>query len=333
MSASARRNPAPRLAKPPLVEETFARVVCWRCRLIVMGARRTLCALALAQLALGTATARADQLEIPVECGSRTAFDAELKKRLGEDAPTSSVRVTITEGSERFHLRVQIGDELRELDDASCRELFRASVVIAVAMLLHDEAKPTPAPSPAPPPSRPSPASRLFPLFGVGAGAGLALGTLPKPVLALELEGKLLWQRLGLSANLRYLFAAEQLDQNQQGAQLYALGAGASGIFRPSRWLEARVGAAAQRLSGRGTNIKSVNSAAVWAAGPTLGLNFVFWEQRLLWASVGGEGQLNLARGHFEILNYSRELTDQPHVVYQVPWLAGAAFVRLGLVW
>lgn len=296
-----------------------------------MRARRTLCALVLAQVAYGTAAARAAASDIPRECGSRQAFDAELKKRLGDDAPTSSVRVTITPASERFHLRVQIGDELRELDDASCGELFRASVVIAVSMLLRDDTKPAPAPSPTPP--RPPISPRLFPRSAVGAGVGLAAGILPQPVLVLELEGKLLWQRLGLSANLRYFFAAEQLDQNAQGAELSALGAGASGIFRPSRWLEARVGAAAQRLSGRGTNIKSTNSAAVWAAGPNLGLNFLFLEQRLLWASVGAEGQLNVARGQFQILNYSREVRDEPHVFYRVPRLAGAAFVRLGLVW
>ena len=268
--------------------------------------------------------------EIPPECGTRAAFDAELSKRLPDDAPPRDVHVSITPAPNRFHLRVQIGNEVRELDDPSCAELFRAAVVVAVAMLLHEPAKPV-EPTPRPAPSSPP---REYPRLSVGAGAGINVGTLPHPVLALELEGKAFWQYLGVSVSVRYLSPTTKLDAQQKGVELQALGAGVTGLFRPSRLWEARLGFAAQRLSGHGAgSITQRHEDTVWTAGPTLGLAFIPIQQRRFWAGLGAEGQLNALRGSFQILHYSRNVTDPPHEIYPVPWLAGTAFVRLGLIW
>jgi hypothetical protein len=289
---------------------------------------RLACALAATAAGVSTAYAQSEP-EIPAECGSRGEFDAELKQRLGNDAPLGSVHVSITQGPNRFHLRVQIGSELRELDDASCTELFRASVVVALAMLMHDKEKPAP-PLAAPPP----PPASEYPLFSVGAGAGLSFGTLPKPVLALELESKLLWKYWGAGVDLRYYAPSEHVDQANKGVSLQALGAGVVGIFRPSRLWEARLGFAAQRLSGEGAgSIRQKQGDIAWAAGPTLGLSFVPVRQGPFWAGLGAEGQLNLARGRFQILHYSQDVANASGNIYTVPGLAGAAFVRLGLVW
>jgi hypothetical protein len=268
---------------------------------------------------------------IPPECGTRAAFDAELSKRLGDDAQPSLVHVSITQASNRFHLRVQIGNEVRELDDPSCTELFRAAVVVAVAMLLHEPAKPVEAAAPLPDPSSPP---REYPRFSVGAGAGFNVGTLPHPVFALELEGKAVWRYLGASVNVRYLSPTTKLDEQQKGVELQALGAGVTGLFRPSRFWEARLGFAAQRLSGHGAgSITQSHDDTVWAAGPTLGLAWIPLQQQLFWAGLGAEGQLNALRGSFHILHYSQNVTEPPHEIYPMPWLAGTAFVRLGLVW
>ena len=294
-------------------------------------------ALALARLActLGAALARVPNAnaqggpEIPVECGSRSAFDTELKKRLGDDVPLESVHLSITQQPNRFHLRVQLGSELRELDDASCSELFRASVVVAVAMLMHEKERH----APPPPGPQPTPGSE-YPFFSLGAGVGLSAGTLPKPVLALELESKLLWKSWGVAAGLRYYAPAQHLDQSNKGVNLQALGTAVSGVFRPSRFWEARLGFAAQRLSGQGTGrINQPLGDSAWAAGPTLGLSFVPLHQGPFWAGLAAEGQLNLARGRFEILHYSQDVTNASSNIYTVPGLAGTAFVRLGLVW
>jgi hypothetical protein len=287
--------------------------------------------MALAPSAFSAATAPA-ATEIPPECGTRATFDRELYKRLGADAPTRSVQISITEASHQFHLRVQIGNEVRELDDASCTELFRASVVVAVAMLMHEPAKNA---APPPPAVRPRPAPlRDYPRLSVAAGAGLGVGTLPKPVLALELESKLLWRRFGVGVNLRYLLPALKIDAEDKHLKVQALGAGVSGIFRPSRLWEARLGFAAQRLAGEGGHgIAKPDTDSAWAAGPTLGLGFFPIQTEPFWAGLGAEGQLNAVRARFQILHYSQDVTNPAQEIYRAPWIAGSAFVRLGLVW
>ncbi|HYP89985.1 MAG TPA: hypothetical protein VEQ59_17570, partial [Polyangiaceae bacterium] len=132
-------------------------------------------AVALGLLAFGVSTAHArSDPDIPLECGSRNAFDEQLRQRLGDDAPTGSVQVVITRTAGHAHLRVQIGEDVRELDDPSCTELFRASVVVATAMLGRE---PTP-PAAAPPPVVER-ASRVYPRLSLAAGLGLNVGTLP----------------------------------------------------------------------------------------------------------------------------------------------------------
>lgn len=289
-------------------------------------------ALAAAFLSFGVSSARAAIPDIPHECGTRAAFDQELQRRLGDATPTSDISVTITNAVPLSHLRVKLGAEVRELDDPSCTELFRASVVIAIAMLGRD--RPPPPPAPAVVPKPPPPSAPRYPLLSVGAGAGINVGTLPDPVFALELESKALWRNLGASAHVRYLLPSEKMTNTNRGVELRALGAGLSGILRPSRWWEARLGFAAQRLTGRGSGpIAKHDRDSAWAAGPTLGLAFVPLQTDRFWAGAGAEGQLNAVRGRFEILNYYQPLSGDSLVVYQVPWLAGSAFVRLGLVW
>jgi hypothetical protein len=290
-------------------------------------------ALTFASAVLGVSPAHAvPASSIPLECGTRAAFDGELLKRLPYIQP-SSVLVSITPALGHYHLRVQIGSELRELDDASCAELFRASVVVAVAMLLHQPSKNEAAPT-APPRATSAPSPPRYPRFAIGAGAGLAFGTLPSPVLALELESKAYWQYLGLSVSLRYLAPTEKVDDQAKRVELQALGAGITGLFRPSRLWEARLGFAAQRLSGQGAGgIAQPLDDSVWVAGPTLGLAFIPVQAGPFWAGLGAEGQLNALRGRFEILHYSQNVTGPPREFYRVPWLAASAFVRLGLVW
>lgn len=298
--------------------------------------------LALACSALSLVARRAhasDALDVPAECGSRAELDDALRKRLGPDAAVSDVQVSITRGPTRFHLRVSTSDQLRELDDASCAALFRASVVIAVAMLLHEPLPPveptTPEPATPPPPPPPPPPTRSNPpRLTLGANLGGSIGTLPKPVPVVGLEAQVLWQYLGVSVDLRYYLPTQKLDAQGKGVEVSALGGAATGIFRPSRLWEARLGFAAQRLRGSGAgSITAKQSDAAWAAGPTLGLAFTPIQTRRLWAGLGAEGQLNAVRGSFEILNYSQNLESPAHVAYRVPGLAGAIFVRLSTVW
>jgi hypothetical protein len=287
-------------------------------------------AVALTWLTLLALPARAqDENGIPPECGTRAAFDAELRERLGADAPVDSVRISITPRARGHHLRVEIGAELRELDDDSCSELFRAAIVVAISMLIHDRAPPEPAPEPeTPPPPAARPTAR--PRFTSSAGAGINVGTLPTVTPTFELESQALWRQWGVALGARYLMPSEELLDDESGATLKAFGGHAALIFRPAATWQARVGFAAQYLMGNGQGSAKTQSAQVWAAGPTLGLSFVPYEQGALWLGLAAEGQLNAVRGEFKILNYNR---GDDRVVHGVPWLSGSAFLRLGLVW
>jgi hypothetical protein len=286
-----------------------------------------LSALALCCTLLAAARAGAD---IPPDCGTRASFDAELRKRLGEDVPVETVDVAIVPRGERFHLRVAIEGEVRELDDESCSELLRAAVVVAVAMLLHDEPAAETKPEVTTDDDAPKPTGSARPRFTASAGGGVNVGTLPTPTPVIELEAQALWRYWGVALGARYLAPSKELDQNDRGAKLQGFDAHAAGIFRPSPAWQARLGFGAQRLSGEGEGSLAVQTATVWVAGPTLGLGFVPFEQGGLWLGLGAEGQLNAVRGDFRILNYNR---GDDHVVHEVPWLSGSAFVRLGLLW
>lgn len=269
---------------------------------------------------------------IPEACGTRSAFDAELRERLGPDAPLDDVQVSISPRDDRFHLRVQIKNEVRELDDANCSELLRAAVVVTLAVLMHErEQPPTPAP-PSPPPTSPPPLPR-YPRWSFDAGAGFVAGSLPKPVLALELESKALWRRFGVGLALRYLAPSETRDAENKGVQVQAFAASVVGIFRPaSRW-EARLGLAATRLDGSGLGaITETQHDVSWNFGPSLGLGVTVLEERPFWLGLGAEGQLNALRGRFQIRNYSGEISNELQDVWVAPWLAASGFVRLGLV-
>lgn len=265
--------------------------------------------------------------DIPPECGSRLHFDAELRQRLGADIPLDPVRVAIHRTATGFRLRVQIGNELRELDDESCSELLRAAIVIAVSILMPESQSLEPAP---PVPRTAEVSERSRPRFTLALGGGVSAGLLPPPVFTTELESKLLWHDWGIALSLRYFAPGQGHDAAGRGVRLHAFGAGALGVFRPSRRWEARLGFATQRLSGSGLNeevptFESQQDAA-WTAGPALGLAFTPLELPPFWLGLGVEGQLDVLRPRFRILNYSED-------VYAVPWLSGSAFVRLGVVW
>jgi hypothetical protein len=294
-------------------------------------------ALGLALLAAGGAHAATPALpadaapahDIPSGCGTAAAFDAELRRRLGDDARLENVHVSISPRENHFHLRVQIGAELRELQDENCAELLRAAVVVALAVLMHEE----PAPRPKEPEPAPPPPPRQYPSLTLAGAAGVVVGSLPKPGLGFGLESKALWRRFGVALDVRYLTPAEKRDAQDKGVKLGGFGAGVAGIFRPAEGWEARLGVAAQRLEGEGSgSIAVAQNDVSWAAGPTLGVGVLVFEARPLWVGLAAEGQLTLLRARFQIRNYSQEIAAPPQDIFVSPWLAASGFVRLGLV-
>jgi hypothetical protein len=241
--------------------------------------------------------------------------------------------VQIEPGLKSYRLSMQVGSESRELRDADCRELFRAAVVVAVAIVSSD-ARTRPRGAEAAPKEsaidratsdsddvegRVSASPRTE--FGMSLGSGLKLGLLPAPALALELEAKTGWGAVGIAAGARYLTPSSAEDGPRR-VTVSALGAHVVGLLRPSRSWEARAGVAAYRLSGSGTGTLESGSDSAWTLAPVAGILLIPFQSSGAWAGVAGEGQLNLLRSRFEILNHGE--------IFSVPLVSGAAFLRFG---
>jgi len=287
--------------------------------------------------------------QIPAECGSLSAFEAELEQRLGTVSAPEATRVTLTPEVSGYQLVVEVGSQRRELHDASCQELLRAAIVITLALLepkAEAEAEPpalAESASPSAPPSAASPASSAAssestprtalgssassfarPQVAFGAGGGVHVGTLPRATLLLEFDVQLQWRRFGGAAGFRYLLPTSTVDENGRGARIGAVGAYLAGVYEPWPRLQTRVGIAAYRFSATGLGTLEPRDGSGWELAPTLGASFTAFARPPFWAGVGVEGQLNLIRPSFEILKYNE--------VFHVPPLSGSALARAGVV-
>jgi len=279
-----------------------------------------------AALLLGAGEARAlGDAAIPSECGSLAEFEGTLRDRLGSAVALDATHLALTRELSGYRLNVAVGDERRELYDADCRELLRAAVVIALALL---EPPRKDAPLTVPPSAlaepKPAPTPRSVRL-DLGAEAGVHLGTVPQASLLLGVDAGLSSGRWGAAAGLRYLAAASIQDARQHGARVSGGGASLAGSFRPWPPLEARLGFILYRLFGTGLGTLAPRDDAAWEAGPTLGVSYRFSEKPPFFLRLGAEGQLNLLRARFEIRDYGR--------VFATPWVSGSGFVRAGVVW
>jgi len=303
------------------------------------GARTRRCSGALLQLSFAVAlcvcraASAAESPPIPEECGSLAEFQRELQNRLGRETDLTSTRVSLTPEVSGYRLVVEVGSERRELHDANCRELLRAAVVIALAILEPAKQPASEAPRPEPARTQPAPQGRpsersaphFPPSLALGAGGGVHLGTLPHATLLLDLDAQLRWSHFGAALGLRYLLPASVQDARNRGARVGGLGVYAAGIFEPWPRVQARLGFVAYRLSGTGLGSLERSEDVAWEAGPILGASFIPFQRPPFWTSVGGEGQLNLLRSRFRILDYGS--------VFRVPWLSASAFARAGVVW
>lgn len=287
--------------------------------------------------------------QIPAECGSTSEFEQQLEQRLGSVSSPETTRVMLTSEPSGYHLVVEAGSQRRELYDPSCQELLRAAVVITLALLepKREEATPLAAePERDTPPATPTPAGTVAsppprpaaplapnaqghsrPTFALGAGGGLHVGTLPKATLLLELDAQLEWTRFGVAAGFRYLLPTSTTDDAGRGVRISAPGAYVAGVFEPWPRVQARLGVAAYRLSAAGSGSQAPREGAAWELAPTLGASFTPFQRAPFWTRVGVEGQLNVLRPSFdvvEILNY--------HEVFRVPLLSGSAFAHAGVV-
>ena len=270
--------------------------------------------------------------QIPAECGSLSEFEQELAQRLGSVAAQEATRVTLTAELDGYHLLVEAGNQRRELHDANCQELLHAAVVTALALLEPKRDEPAraaaeparPAAEPAAPPPANAASARSRAKFALAAGGGIHAGTLPQATLLLELDAQVKWKRLGVAAGFRYLLPTETVDETGRGVRVGAAGGSLAGSFEPWHRLQLRLGIATYRLSGSGIGGFSPREGSAWEVSPTLAASFIPFARPPFWTAVGVEGQLNLLRPSFEILNYDE--------VFQVSHVSGSGFARAGVV-
>lgn len=246
-------------------------------------------------------------MQTPTGCGSSEEFDSELRLRLGRGAQMPNVSLEIVPDGSVYVLRVNVGGEVRELRDVDCRELFRAAVVVTVAITLsHDAPRPhRAAPSPeTPKPAAPESTRDSNLELRAALGAGLNAGLLPGAALELELLGQALWfQRFGVSLAARYLARRTMQDDAGRGLVVDAAGGQALGHYRLSPRWEGGLGGSAYRLAGDGIG-PGHRSDHAWAAGPSVEACFLPVQTRLFWLGIVGDARWHVLRPTFEFRNY-----------------------------
>lgn len=226
------------------------------------------------------------------------------------------VALEIAQESAGYALRMNVNGEARELHDLECRELFRAAVVVTVALTLSHG------------PPRPR-ARNVKPVAGepvseqhsarlterddlaprnvdvrVAAAAGLDSGLLPGAAIGLEVFGAASFrERIGASLAARYLARRSQQDAAGRGLVVDAFGGQALGRYRlNSRW-EAGLGAALYRLDAEGLGPGRRPDHA-WAFGPAAEISFEPLQIPVWWLGISAEARWNLLRPTFEFRNY-----------------------------
>jgi hypothetical protein len=276
----------------------------------------------------------AASLRVPPECGSEAEFERETRARLDREVPALPTVVAIERTGDGYLLRMRVGEELRELRDLDCRELFRAAVVVAVATAM-SQPRPTGRPKRAAAlePDRTEPqraglaqrrdraSSGLTGSLAIGAGAHS--GHSPKLVPTVELEARLSGSQFGGALGVRYIAPGSTLDDTGRGVEIEGAGLQLSGLYAPFPLFEARLGVGAFRLSGTGLGSPSDRSDTAWSGGPIAGVSVLPLRRGRVWVAAALEGEWHVVRPAFQILNYGE--------VFRVPRFGGSALARVGI--
>jgi hypothetical protein len=278
------------------------------------------------------------QFEVPADCGDRAQFEASVRARMGSDAKAllESMDLSIERHPETYTLFMRVGAESRQLDDRNCEDLFRAAVVVAVALWVaptpapHQSNVVSPAPTPTPDPNPdksvgllklrqlestvslprgriqvlPVHPPRSFPQLRLSGELGLSRGLQPKFSPAFGLRGSLEFESFGVASTLRFLPPNADRDANSRGVRVMAVGGHVTGYFKPVSRLGLGAGVSTYYLQGKGIGSDSTSTASVVSFGPLLGLWVILWQGDSVFVSLGAEGQWELLRPRFEILGY-----------------------------
>jgi hypothetical protein len=298
------------------------------------------------------------RFSVPAQCGNESAFAQAIRERVGKDAELllGALELSIDGNVEGFALSMRVGDEARNLFDRHCEDLFRAAVVVAVALweaphtaesassAVNPSVPPNAAPEISPDPRSPAerapvntgtvtpPHGQVVPHAKTRARppfrawlqgeAGVLSGLTPDPTPTFGLRGALEQPRFGMATGVRLLLPSSDRDKNDRGVSVFAIGAHVSAFARPLPPLGVELGASAHLLRGRGLGSHATDTAVLGSFGPRLGLWAIPIQTNDLLLTIGVEGQLAVIRPSFEISEYGR--------VFRADVMSAGGFLTLG---
>ena len=312
-----------------------------------------------AELLTSSRVFAAGHFSAPPGCANRPEFERAIRERVGSEGAAllnaSDLDIS-AQPDGGYRLLVRVNEDSRILQDPNCEALFRAAIVIAVALwdtpsrpsLPETPVSATPEPNgpQSLPQSRPATAvATVMAPSGVsgpwgqvephlapnhprardwflGVESGLTLGLQPSPGLLLGLRGALETSRIGLDISLRGFVPNERRDASQRGVEVSAAGLRVAGSVMPITQLALEFGVAGYGLYGRGLGSRSDTSDVVVCFGPLMGVRLVPWRTDWLELSLGAEAQLVMNRPHFEVLEYGR--------VFEVSRVLGSGYLSAG---
>lgn len=277
------------------------------------------------------------EVSVPAGCGTAEQFRARIHERLGSESESllAQTRLRITVEANDYQLWVQVLDKSRTLHDSDCKDLFRAAVVVTLALwnapveatpdqpnALAAEPKPITQQEPRVAPSKDSPSGAIIPTSATatrtdpthsdwswkgswGGQFGVSRGLLPRWAIALGANGAVEHGPLGLAADVRYLPPTDERDALDKGVRVQAYGASLAARFRPIHRVGVELGGFAYRVKGEGLGTRADRTAFVVAAGPQLGLWVTALELRGFDLRLGLEAQFALLRPQFEVIEYA----------------------------
>ena len=299
----------------------------------------------LAVAVAGHAGADSPVFRVPAECGTEAEFRERLGALASVDATNAmpSALVIAPDVAGGFRLTLGLGGETRELVHTDCRVLFRSALVIAATaanpeLQLDDTgseplpaplAAPTPTTAPAPPPAPatpPPPEPKTEPHAGVplrgslAAGAGVAVGVVPKAAPAFELRAAAHLGIWAASLSGHYFLPARATSEGRT-VDIQGVGARLAGRVTPHHLVALSLGLEADWLEGHGgAGISSPTNDSAWTVAPLAEVALVPWQNDNFSFEIAGLGRIAVLRPVFEVTGYG--------TVYEVPRLGFVGSAR-----
>lgn len=154
---------------------------------------------------------------------------------------------------------------------------------------------------------------------GLGAGAGLAIGLVPRVGARVEVLGEAFREPWGLRLGLAFVPPSER-RLGGRSVSVLAVGGRVAARFRMLRALHLAAGADVDWVRGRGQGIQDARVVGLWMFSPVLELIAVPLDRRHIRLEVSAAGRVAALRPRFEVAGFG--------TLYETPRFAFLAMIR-----